>query len=287
MKRDQFRNENNKNNMREKKIIKDIKKAIIDYNNSEFSQDNAYEDFDDLFPDPEHIGLAYTETPNGEHSIQYEINILDNTRSQYVDNTLIKHESFLDQNDLLDSLKFGSFDEYVHVEEKDLYESLGLSIDEDGEFYKENELEANKENNKKKHETKFNPHIKIWNNKIHNYERINYFSKEKEQMFRIRFPKESKYSEYSLDTSIVPKRNQDNKTSYITVDKDFEYKIIAPGKTKEGKLDWTKSNSLKVTGYELKEEFSKDQTLNKRYEKNKDINKNRSVENKSKKDHSR
>lgn len=256
--------------MREKRSIKEIKQAIIDYCNSEYSENNKYEDFEKLYPDPAHIGLAYTEIPNGEHSIQYEINILNNTWSQYVDNKLIKSDSFLNQDDMLESIKFGNFDDYVYVEEEDLEKALGLSIDDEGDFYNKNERISVMENKQNKNQEKveeFNPHIKFWNNRIHEYERKNYFTKEKETMFRIRLPKESKYNEYSLDTSIVPKQNKDGKTSYITIVKDFEYKLIAPGKTEDGKLDWDNSDSLKVSGYELKEEFSKDKSLTKNYDK--------------------
>src|SRR5699024_6116270 len=49
-------------------LLEDFKRAIVDYSNYEFSESNGYEDFDKLYPDLSHIGLAYTETPDGKHS---------------------------------------------------------------------------------------------------------------------------------------------------------------------------------------------------------------------------
>src|SRR5699024_7006480 len=43
-------------------LIEDIKRLIIDYCNREFGEDHAYADFNKLFPDEGHIGLAYTTT---------------------------------------------------------------------------------------------------------------------------------------------------------------------------------------------------------------------------------
>lgn len=53
-------------------LLEDLKRAIVDYSNYEFSESNSYEDFDKLYPDLSHIGLAYTES---KHSIQYEVNL--------------------------------------------------------------------------------------------------------------------------------------------------------------------------------------------------------------------
>jgi hypothetical protein len=58
-------------------LIEDVKRAIIDYCNMEFGEDYAYEDFNTLFPDEGHIGLAYTTTEDGKHEIQYEISLKD------------------------------------------------------------------------------------------------------------------------------------------------------------------------------------------------------------------
>lgn len=128
-------------------LIEDVKRAIVDYLNKEFGEDHAYEDFNTLFPDEGHIGLAYTTTEDGNHEIQYEISLKDYSWTQYVDNKEISHRSYLEDEDggtvnkeqaleafLLD-LKYGEFNDYVRVDENDLREKLGLEIDDDGNYY--------------------------------------------------------------------------------------------------------------------------------------------------------
>src|SRR5699024_1396363 len=128
-------------------LIEDVKRAIVDYLNKEFGEDHAYEDFNTLFPDEGHIGLAYTTTEDGNHEIQYEISLKDYSWTQYVDNKEVSHRSYLEDEDcgtvnkeqaleafLLD-LKYGEFNDYVRVDENDLKEKLGLEIDDDGNYY--------------------------------------------------------------------------------------------------------------------------------------------------------
>ena len=128
-------------------LIEDVKRAIVDYFNKEFGEDYAYEDFNTLFPDEGHIGLAYTTTEDGKHEIQYEISLKDYSWTQYVDDEEVSHSSYLEsedgesiskeealQNFILD-LKYREFNDYVRVDERDLKEKLGLEIDDDGNFY--------------------------------------------------------------------------------------------------------------------------------------------------------
>ena len=124
-------------------LLEDLKRAIVDYSNYEFSESNSYEDFDKLYPDLSHIGLAYTETPDGMHSIQYEVNLEEKTWTQYVDNVAIRTESFVEEDisnsqaikDMTEAIKMSSFDDLVSVDEEDLKQALGLEIDDDGNFY--------------------------------------------------------------------------------------------------------------------------------------------------------
>ena len=124
-------------------LLEDLKRAIVDYSNYEFSESNSYEDFDKLYPDLSHIGLAYTETPDGKHSIQYEINLEEKTWTQYVDNVAIRTEPFVEEDisnsqaikDMTEAIKMSSFDDLVSVDEEDLKQALGLEIDDDGNFY--------------------------------------------------------------------------------------------------------------------------------------------------------
>jgi N12 class adenine-specific DNA methylase len=124
-------------------LLEDLKRAIIDYSNYEFSESHKYEDFDKLYPDLRHVGLAYTETPDGNHSISYEVNIEEKTWAQYVDDVAISTESFEWKDEphidghrrMIDSLEMSSFDDLVSVDAEALREVLGLEIDEEGNFY--------------------------------------------------------------------------------------------------------------------------------------------------------
>ena len=128
-------------------LIEDIKRLIIDYCNREFEQDNSYEDFNKLYPDEGHIGLAYTTTEDGKHEIQYEISLKDYSWTQYVDDKEVSHGSYLESEEgelsnkeealinLKKDLEYSDFSEYIRVDEKDLREKLGLEIDDEGNFY--------------------------------------------------------------------------------------------------------------------------------------------------------
>jgi hypothetical protein len=128
-------------------LIEDIKRLIIDYCNREFDQDNSYDDFNKLYPDEGHIGLAYTTTEDGKHEIQYEISLKDYSWTQYVDNKEVSHGSYLESEDgqssnkeeallnLKKDLEYSDFGEYIRVDEIDLREKLGLEIDDEGNFY--------------------------------------------------------------------------------------------------------------------------------------------------------
>lgn len=128
-------------------LTEDIKRLIIDYCNREFEQDNSYEDFNKLYPDEGHIGLAYTTTEDGKHEIQYEISLKNYTWTQYVDDKEVSHGSYLESEEgelsnkdealinLKRDLEYSDFGEYIRVDEKDLREKLGLEIDDEGNFY--------------------------------------------------------------------------------------------------------------------------------------------------------
>ncbi|WP_288893076.1 PBECR4 domain-containing protein [uncultured Sneathia sp.] len=132
--------------------LNNLKKAIIDYRNSEFADIYEYEDFDKLYPDLKHIPLAYTTTPDGMHEIQYELNLNDKVGIQYVDDIPIRVDYFKDENmsdqqaidHMTEAMVCSSFDDLVFVEENDLKKSLGLEIDDDGNFYKPLEKDTNK-----------------------------------------------------------------------------------------------------------------------------------------------
>ncbi len=124
-------------------LLEDLKRTIIDYANYEFSEDNPYEAFDKLYPDLEHISLAFTHTPDDKHTIQYEINAENKSWTQYVDDMPIRTESFLEDgvseqeaiNNMIEVVKMSNFDDFVSVDREDLKKTLGLEIDDDGNFY--------------------------------------------------------------------------------------------------------------------------------------------------------
>ncbi|WP_371821676.1 helicase-related protein [Gemella sp. zg-1178] len=123
-------------------LLEDVKKAIIDFCNREYNSGLNYEDFDNQFSDLSRIGIAYTETEDSAHSIQFEVNLKDYTYTLYVDDTVITVDSLAkDRTEedvlkiILEDMKYGDFSEFVRVNEDDLYTKLGLKIDDDGNFY--------------------------------------------------------------------------------------------------------------------------------------------------------
>ena len=129
--------------MNNNKLFAEVKRAIIDFCNREYEKNNSYEDFDKLYPDLKHIELAYTNTPDEKHEIQYEINLEDKIWTQYVNNIKISSGSFNYENNgevnplmnMKEEIEASSFDDLVSVNLKDLKEKLVLEIDDDGNFY--------------------------------------------------------------------------------------------------------------------------------------------------------
>ena len=48
-------------------LVEDVKRAIIDFCNREYEENHSYDEFDTLYPDLKHIGIAYTNTPDERH----------------------------------------------------------------------------------------------------------------------------------------------------------------------------------------------------------------------------
>ena len=124
-------------------LVEDVKRAIIDFCNREYEENHSYDEFDTLYPDLKHIGIAYTNTPDERHGIQYELNLEDKTWTQYIDDTPIKTESFdyenKGENEALKNMKneieMSSFSDLVYVDSEDLRVATGLDIDDEGNFY--------------------------------------------------------------------------------------------------------------------------------------------------------
>ncbi|MGY6771618.1 hypothetical protein [Gallibacterium sp. ZY190522] len=76
-------------------LVEDVKRAIIDFCNREYEENYSYEDFNTLYPDLKHIGIAYTNTPDEKHEIQYELNLEDFTASQLINGKKISHFDYV------------------------------------------------------------------------------------------------------------------------------------------------------------------------------------------------
>ena len=124
-------------------LVEDVKRAIIDFCNREYEENHSYDEFNTLYPDLKHIGIAYTNTPDERHGIQYELNLEEKTWTQYIDDTPIKTESFDYENkggnealrNMKNEMEMSSFSDLVYVDSEDLRAATGLDIDDEGNFY--------------------------------------------------------------------------------------------------------------------------------------------------------
>lgn len=124
-------------------LVEDVKRAIIDFCNREYEENHSYDEFDKLYPDLKHIGIAYTNTPDERHGIQYELNLEDKTWTQYIDDIPIKTESFDYENkgeiealkNMKNEIELSSFEDLIYADSEDLRAATGLDIDDEGNFY--------------------------------------------------------------------------------------------------------------------------------------------------------
>mgnify|MGYP000843733511 FL=1 len=124
-------------------LVEDVKRAIIDFCNREYEENHSYDEFNTLYPDLKHIGIAYTNTPDEKHEIQFELNLEDFTATQLVNGKEISHYDYVKENGneekALDCMKFemenGEFSTFVSVDEEELRQALGLEIDDESNFY--------------------------------------------------------------------------------------------------------------------------------------------------------
>ena len=114
-------------------LVEDVNRAIIDFCNREYEENHSYDEFNTLYPDLKHIGIAYTNTPDERHGIQYELNLEAKTWTQYIDDTPIKTESFDYENkgenealrNMKNEIEMSSFSDLV-------YDPLSKDLDNDG-----------------------------------------------------------------------------------------------------------------------------------------------------------
>ncbi|NSQ99752.1 helicase [Enterococcus faecalis] len=125
-------------------LLEDVKRSIVDFCKREYEDDSyTYENFNNLFPDLAHIGIAYTTTPDEKHEIQYEISLEDYTATQYINGEPITTIDYLkdlgSEEKALEFLKremeYGDFGEFVSIDDNDLKKALGLERDDNGNIY--------------------------------------------------------------------------------------------------------------------------------------------------------
>ncbi len=123
-------------------LLEDVKRVIIDFCNEEYDEENKYEEFDALYPDLRHVGIAYTESEDGRHEIQYELDLESYSWSQLVDGEVISSGRFIEQEGeelallaLKRHVESVTFSDMVFVDEDDLEAKTGLRIDKDGTWY--------------------------------------------------------------------------------------------------------------------------------------------------------
>ena len=124
-------------------LVEDVKRAIIDFCNRKYEENHSYDEFDVLYPDLKHIGIAYTDTPDERHGIQFELDLENYTATQYVNDVVVSHYDYVKENGsvekALDVIKFemenGEFNTFVSVDEEELKQAIGLEIDGEGNFY--------------------------------------------------------------------------------------------------------------------------------------------------------
>ena len=124
-------------------LVEDVKRAIIDFCNREYEENYSYEEFNTLYPDLKHIGIAYTDTPDERHGIQFELDLEDYTATQYVNDVIVSHYDYVKENGsiekALDVMKFemenGEFSTFVEVDDDELRKANGMEIDDEGNFY--------------------------------------------------------------------------------------------------------------------------------------------------------
>ena len=126
-------------------LLEEVKEELIHFLNEEYDEAHSIEDFDTMFSDLTDIGLAYTTTPDEKHEIQISLDLINYKMNTYVDNTLIDSFSYTyDPQDassrqeliqIKESIGFWDFNELIYVDEEKLKAVLGLSINEDGNFY--------------------------------------------------------------------------------------------------------------------------------------------------------
>lgn len=200
------------------------------------------------------IGIAYYESDNGV-SVENKYDISKNEFLQYIDGNLVEKSPGGDGCYISYT---PSYDDLVRIDISDeRLKEFGITLDSSGELSYIEKNDLTREKNEMGVEANYSS-IKFLNSQISEYRSVDRFNNNEEiTKYRIRFPKESEYSEFSIDTKIEPRANEDGLTSYLYISDDFKYKAVSPGKNNDGSLDWENKKEIKISGLDVSREFNK------------------------------
>ena len=138
-----IKKEENIKEKREKELLEKVKEEIIKFCVHEYGEEEYDEPFEVIHPSLEYVPMAYTNTPDETHEIQFAYNLVELKGIQYVDGKEIAVHDFNEDGDrikalevILSDVRGSSFSDYVFVDEDDLKKALNLCIDDEGNFYK-------------------------------------------------------------------------------------------------------------------------------------------------------
>lgn len=127
--------------------IENLKKAIIDFVNREYNEQNAYANFDNLYPDAEHVAIATTTSVDQKHRLIFELNLVKFTWAKQLDDTILEQGSYL-PNDTLNTANISvairhmildveafNMKDLLTVNVNLLQAKTGLGINQNGEIY--------------------------------------------------------------------------------------------------------------------------------------------------------
>lgn len=145
----------------EVKLMQDVKQSIVDFMESEYDYKENIANFDKNYPDLKHVNLAYTTTEDNKHDINFEINLVDYTWTQYLDDLVVDTGSFVDEKSgkhPLESIKefmeCADFNEMTYLDEEKV-EVVGFRLDDEGYLVHPMEQVENRESEKMTEEKDF------------------------------------------------------------------------------------------------------------------------------------
>lgn len=151
----------------------EIKNAIADFMINEYGMDNDELDIKDGWND-----IAYTETDDGRHAVQFSANVNTNEYKQTIidretgDEYVIEDVKMDSSEDMAVMFRTTDFDSLVAIDDKELEENAGLVRDDDGNIHKKEDNIKEDNKTSKKTNKPVDPRINqaITNFMIYEYE---------------------------------------------------------------------------------------------------------------------